>query len=115
MGVDQSRYQCENNLGLKPNKIKAVGDKGSLINLIARQDWQQVLVRTSTHPHELHRLQKVRLFGVNRMLLPLHLACAMKPPIQAIDLMLKNMQSSIRTYARSVLFISLKILIKLDC
>ena len=77
----------------KPNKIKKFNHFHSkpshIIDLIVNKDWQKLLATTSAHQKEIFVSHKVRLFGVDRKVLPLHLACAMSPPVEVIDALLK--------------------------
>jgi hypothetical protein len=77
----------------KPNKIKRHNHFHSkpshVIDLIVNQDWQKLLIAISTHQKEIFVAHKVRLFGIDRKVLPLHLACAMSPPPEVIEALLQ--------------------------
>ncbi len=78
----------------KPNKIKKYNHFHSkpshVVDLIVNKDWQKLLIATAktSHQKEIFIPQKVRLFGMDRKVLPLHLACAMSPPLEVIEALL---------------------------
>ena len=93
MGTEHSRTLEVEGVYQKPNKVKnnfLLHSKkpNSIIDLIANKEWQKVIIRCSTHPKEVLASQKVRLYGVDRKILPLHLACALKPPVEVVEALL---------------------------
>ena len=98
MGIEQSTMYGDAGSAApsrttKPNKIKRFNHFHSkpshVIDLIVNQDWQKLLIATKTHQKEVFVAQKVRLFGVDRKVLPIHLVCAMSPPSEVIEALLK--------------------------
>mmetsp|Transcript_17128 Transcript_17128/g.20907 ORF Transcript_17128/g.20907 Transcript_17128/m.20907 type:complete len:616 (-) Transcript_17128:217-2064(-) len=97
MGAEQSSMYAEQRpvqtVSTKPNKIKKNhsfhNKSSSLVDLIVNRDWQKLIIATTTHQKEIFVTHKVRLFGVDRKVLPLHLACAMCPPVEAIEALLR--------------------------
>jgi len=67
------------------------GRKGprTLTKLILRQDWQRVLVRAKLFPHELSSPIFIELYDLPLRVLPLHLVCALDPPVSVVSLFLK--------------------------
>lgn len=59
-----------------------------LLQLIARREWQKVLIRVSLFPAEVAQTQTMSWYGVEWSLLPLHLACALQPPPQVVAMLL---------------------------
>eukprot|EP00546_Thalassionema_frauenfeldii_P006325 CAMPEP_0178925682 /NCGR_PEP_ID=MMETSP0786-20121207/18058_1 /TAXON_ID=186022 /ORGANISM="Thalassionema frauenfeldii, Strain CCMP 1798" /LENGTH=612 /DNA_ID=CAMNT_0020600611 /DNA_START=249 /DNA_END=2090 /DNA_ORIENTATION=- len=59
-----------------------------MLQLIARRDWQKVLIRASIAPAELSQKQILCWYGVDVKVLPIHLACALDPPPQVIEKLL---------------------------
>lgn len=97
MGAEHSTtIIASNGVTTKPNKVKRSRNNyfhskpSSLVDFIVNKNWQKVLIHSSTHPKELFVSHKVRLYGVDRKVLPLHLACAMQPPIEVIVAMLRQ-------------------------
>jgi hypothetical protein len=64
------------------------GQPSVLLQLIARREWQKVLIRVTLVPSEITEPQKMSWYGVQWSLLPLHLACALQPPPQVIAMLL---------------------------
>ena len=60
-----------------------------LISLILLQDWQKVLVRAKLYPHEICMAISLQLYHLPLRLFPLHLACALDPPVAVVSLFLK--------------------------
>lgn len=92
MGIEQSSMMHSEAPSVpttKPNKIKRYNHFHSkpshVIDLIVNQDWQKLIIATKTHQKEIFVAQKVRLFGVDRKVLPIHLACAMSPPSEVVE------------------------------
>lgn len=101
--INPSNNKSNNsNTTIKPNKIKKFNHLYSkpshIIDLIVNRDWQQLLIAipkstSSTTANtkatkEVFAPHKVRLYGVDRKVLPLHLACAMDPPPEVIEALL---------------------------
>jgi hypothetical protein len=61
----------------------------TMVQLILRQDWQKVLVRAKLFPHEIAQHVTMELYDLKLRLLPLHLACALDPPVAVVTLFLK--------------------------
>jgi hypothetical protein len=60
-----------------------------LVQLIARRDWQKVLIRASLFPGEINQEQTLLWYGIEWTgVLPLHLACALQPPASVITKLL---------------------------
>mmetsp|Transcript_4445 Transcript_4445/g.5149 ORF Transcript_4445/g.5149 Transcript_4445/m.5149 type:complete len:656 (+) Transcript_4445:143-2110(+) len=59
-----------------------------MLQLIARREWQKVLIRASIAPSELSQKQTLSWYGIDAKVLPLHLACALQPPPQVIEKLL---------------------------
>eukprot|EP00557_Chaetoceros_sp_GSL56_P004708 CAMPEP_0176505912 /NCGR_PEP_ID=MMETSP0200_2-20121128/16757_1 /TAXON_ID=947934 /ORGANISM="Chaetoceros sp., Strain GSL56" /LENGTH=872 /DNA_ID=CAMNT_0017905517 /DNA_START=416 /DNA_END=3031 /DNA_ORIENTATION=- len=100
------------NSSIKPNKVKKNhsyfhSKPSTLVDLIVNKDWQRVMNRcTSTsHSKEIYITQKIRLYGVDRKLLPLHIACAMRPPKEVIASLLrpdtKTGMSTVKTVVKN--------------
>ncbi len=98
MGADISTtsYGEANNdpqASMKPNKVKRNNyfhsKPSKLVDLLVDKDWQSVINRCTTHPKEIYISQKVRLYGVDRKILPIHIACAMRPPVEIISVLLR--------------------------
>ena len=60
-----------------------------LLSLILLQDWQKVLVRAKLYPHEIAMQISMQLYDLPLRLFPLHLACALDPPVAVVSLFLK--------------------------
>lgn len=60
----------------------------TLIQLIFLQDWQRVLIRATLFPKEIHKTCIIKLYGIRWKVLPLHLACALKPPPKVVSVLL---------------------------
>ena len=90
---------------MKPNKVKKNNyfhsKPSHLVDLIVNKDWQSVINRCTSHPKDIFVTQKIRLYGVDRKILPLHIACAMRPPVEIISMLLKpdqvNNMSTVKT------------------
>lgn len=79
---------------IKPNKVKKStsyfhSKPSDLVDFIVNKNWQKVLNRCTSHPKEIYMTQKIRLYGTDRKLLPLHIACAMQPPAEVIAALLR--------------------------
>ena len=61
----------------------------TLVQLILRSDWQRVLVRAKLFPHEIEQPVSIQLYDLTLRLLPLHLICALDPPVAVVTLFLK--------------------------
>jgi hypothetical protein len=62
----------------------------TLQQLILSQDWQRVLIRIDLFPHELRDTVQLRLYDdLNLKVLPVHLACALDPPVQVVRRMVE--------------------------
>lgn len=59
-----------------------------MLQLIARRDWQKVLIRSSIAPAELSQKHTLCWYGIDVKVLPIHLACALDPPPQVIEKLL---------------------------
>ena len=104
----------------KPNKIKRYNHFHSkpshLVDLIVNKDWQKLLISLSSpsnnHQKEVFMTHKVRLYGVDRKVLPLHLACAMNPPLEVIEGLLKidknlnTVKTPMKSYKKKMLSLS---------
>ena len=63
--------------------------RSSLFQLVARRDWQMVLIRASLFPSEIRQSHRFAWDGVEEWnVLPLHLACALDPPALVIEKLL---------------------------
>jgi hypothetical protein len=96
MGAEHSTLAfADDSLGQKPNKVKRSRNHyfhskpSSLVDFIVNKNWQKVLIHSSTNPKELFVSHKVRMYGMDRKVLPLHLACAMQPPVEVIAALLR--------------------------
>ena len=67
---------------------KRRGKSSTLFQLVARRDWQKVLIRASLCPSEIKQKQHFLWYGTDWKLLPLHLACALDPPAIVIEKLL---------------------------
>lgn len=73
----------------RSSKNKTSAGSTSLLQLVARRDWQMVLIRASLFPSEIHQMRRFAWDGVEEWnLLPLHLACALDPPALVIEKLL---------------------------
>lgn len=97
MGAEHSTVAfADDGLGQKPNKVKKSRNHyfhskpSSLVDFIVNKNWQKVLIHSSTNPKELFVSHKVRMYGMDRKVLPLHLACAMQPPVEVIAALLRS-------------------------
>ena len=62
-----------------------------LQKLILLQDWQRVLCRVQLYPEELQEYIRFRVDGkVQLKVLPLHLVCALDPPLPVIESFLQG-------------------------
>lgn len=61
----------------------------TLVQLILLQDWQKVLVRAKLYPHEISQFISTEINGTPLQILPLHLVCALDPPVAVVTLFLK--------------------------
>ena len=103
--VNLNVNQKLNRPSMKPNKVKKNNyfhsKPSKLVDLIVNKDWQSVLNRCKSHPKEIYVTQKVRLYGVDRKILPLHIACAMRPPEEILSVLLTpdqvNGMSTVKT------------------
>lgn len=74
---------------LRPGGLsKRRGKSSTLFQLVARRDWQKVLIRASLCPLEITQKQHFLWYGTYWKLLPLHLACALDPPAIVIEKLL---------------------------
>jgi len=80
------------------------------MDLVAGQNWQQVLVRAVTNPSEIHEARVMELYGVYWELLPVHLACALKPPIQVVQALLGENPDTIAMAAAKNLTLTLDLM-----
>lgn len=60
----------------------------TLLQLVARRDWQKVLIRATLFPAEITHKSKLTWYGTDWKVLPLHLACALKAPPTVIEKLL---------------------------
>jgi len=60
-----------------------------LTSLILLQDWQKVLVRAKLYPDEISMPISLQLYDLPLRLYPLHLACALDPPVAVVSLFVK--------------------------
>lgn len=66
-----------------------------LAQLILLQDWQRVLIRVTLFPKEISKPCIVKLYGIRWKVLPLHLACALQPPLKVVAALLFEQGASI--------------------
>lgn len=71
-------------------KAKSRSNRNKLLELIANHEWQKVLIRASLFPSEISQVSKFELYGIKWTLLPIHLACALNPPPEVIEVLLKD-------------------------
>mmetsp|Transcript_28192 Transcript_28192/g.40850 ORF Transcript_28192/g.40850 Transcript_28192/m.40850 type:complete len:568 (-) Transcript_28192:163-1866(-) len=70
-------------------KFRGNTDVTSLDQLITDQKWQKALNRIATHPKEVTMDHRVEIFGMECKVLPLHLACALKAPVEVVNALLR--------------------------
>lgn len=72
---------------ISTNLLSPVYQKTSILqNLILLQDWQRVLCRVKLYPDELKQYMKFQVNSTSTLkVLPLHLACALDPPVAVVD------------------------------
>jgi hypothetical protein len=69
-------------------KSKRKTKTSTLFQLVARRDWQKVLIRASLFPAEITEKQSFVWYGVEWKSMPLHLACALDPPAAVVEKLL---------------------------
>ena len=70
------------------------------MQLILLKDWQRALIRATLFPNEIETACVVKLYGISWKLLPLHLACALKPPTKVIAILTQNGLASVPVQKR---------------
>ena len=64
-------------------------DSSALMELILSQDWKRVLVRSKLFPDEISQRATVIVHGLMWDIFPLHLACALQPPPEVVEMLLQ--------------------------
>mmetsp|Transcript_31342 Transcript_31342/g.47834 ORF Transcript_31342/g.47834 Transcript_31342/m.47834 type:complete len:623 (-) Transcript_31342:173-2041(-) len=71
-----------------PRRRKSRKKTSIMLQLVARRDWQKVLIRASIAPAELSQKQALCWYGIDVKVLPIHLACALNPPPKVVEKLL---------------------------
>ena len=87
---NRRRFSCLPETFMPTGKRRFGGRKSSiLMELILLQDWQRVLIRSKLSPKEVSQPGLINFHGVDWLMFPLHLACALQPPPQVVATLLQ--------------------------
>jgi hypothetical protein len=75
-----------------------------LLQLVLRCEWQKVLIRASLFPNEILQQSRCVWYGVEWDVLPIHIACALDPPVIVIEklLSISSTTDDVTTAARTM-------------